>query len=184
MCSFIIMTERKGLSPPIRKKNIVIVRGAHACLPAMFVAGDKSAFELAKQFEAPFEQQPTTMQALTLLIVHSNSSFTLADSRYLNKLLYSVGVPHHKLPAFNRHKAVSAAEQMGWAKHALNRKFKISIDTRGIQVDSVDIAGKHVTVGVESNPLAIRNYLQDNPGMKMENVDPMLRPSLLSSPDV
>jgi hypothetical protein len=160
-------------------------RQTHPCLAAVFNTVEKSAFVLAKQFEAAYEQQPTTMQVLTLLIAHSNSAFTLADSKYLDKLLYSVGVPQHKVPAFNRHKAVNAVEQMGWAKHALNRKFKVSIDTRGIQVDAVDIAGKHITALVQSNPLAIRNYLQDNPGMKMENVDPMLRPSLLFlSPDM
>jgi hypothetical protein len=68
-------------------------RHDHRCSIPFVGSNAKSGYELAKVYRASYEDEPNTIQSLVLLIVDSNSSFTLANSKFITKLLLSCGVP-------------------------------------------------------------------------------------------
>ena len=65
----------------------------HLCDAALSSSSLKSGNGLVKQFTTSYEDHPTPIKALSLLIVDSNSAFTLANSKYVPKLLSSAGAP-------------------------------------------------------------------------------------------
>jgi hypothetical protein len=160
-------------------------RENHHCNKGVFDVSTKKDYDLAAMYTCSYEDQPTAIEALALVIVDSNASYSLANSKYIDKLMQSVGVPKKKIPSFYGDKVSGTVKLMGWEKFGQNRKYHAAIKSSSVQMDGVFIANKHITAAVTSNPLPLRNFIQENPSLKMEDVHPIFKPSLiLLTPDV
>jgi hypothetical protein len=141
--------------------------------------------EKIKRFVTSYELKPTPIQALSLIIIEKNCAYSLADSEYIPKLLQSWKTPESNIEHFYDSKVTECIKDMGWEKTAKNRMYFAEVGCNAVSIDSVDIGNKHLTIVVTHNALQLRHYLQDNIGAKMKDIDPVLKPSLLTiTPDV
>ena len=138
---------------------------------------------LFQKYATSYEKDPTQIQALSLLIVDKNCSYSLADSEYIPKLLKAAKIVN--IEQFYDTKVTECIKDMGWEKTAKNRQYYADIGARAVSMDSVDIGNKHYTIVVIHNALLLRNYMQDHPEAKIGDIDPRLKPTLLIlTPDV
>jgi hypothetical protein len=74
---------------------------------------------------------------------------------------------------------------MGWEKTEKNKEYYAEVGASAVTIDAVDIANKHYTIVATHNALQLRHFMQDHPGVKMRDINPILKPTLLLiTPDV
>ena len=136
-----------------------------------------------KRFVASFEKKPNQQQALSLLIIDSNAPYSLADSQYVPKFLEAGKCP--KVETFYDTKVTESVKEMGWEKAKIDAQYCVEVGARCAAIDSVDIGNEHYTIAAIHNALQLRHYCQDHPEVKMEDIDPVLKPILFAiTPDV
>jgi hypothetical protein len=119
------------------------------------------------------------------LIIDKNCPYSLADSQYLPKFLEAAKILEVNFEHFYDTRVTECIKEMGWEKTKVNREYYAEVGVRAVTIDAVDIANKHFTVVVTQNALQLRHYIQDHPDAKMEDIDPILKPTLLLlTPDV
>jgi hypothetical protein len=109
----------------------------------------------------------------------------LADSEYIPKFLKAANAPEKNIEHFYDSKVTECIKEMGWEKTAKNKEYYGEVGARAVSLDAVDIGNKHYTIVATHNALQLRHYMQDHPDVKMQDIDPILKPTLLIiTPDV